>query len=243
MKKLVLTALMLGVLAVAAQAATVSTIQITQASGFTAEYTQSSYSLNWSGGDGAWIYTDSAVYPYFQFDGANVSFDWTLNSDSSQNGDAAGDFTLDGDSWTLELMKNGYTNPVVTITGSMHQGGRYNGLYVESESGDNTLEGRTWLDVDPTIIIDPTWETDYLIPYGEDIQWDDDGTAGLLVNVQLDSEWPVGTPQDFDGYLIEDYYSGNGGTATLFAKQEEVPEPMTIALLGFGSLALLRRRK
>jgi hypothetical protein len=97
-------------------------IEIQSTTAVTAEYDSSTGQLDWSDGGFSYIVTDSSAYT---FDGADVSFSWSLYQDESSGGNARAWFDLES-AWTINLYDNDYysgSSPVVTIQGGAESSG------------------------------------------------------------------------------------------------------------------------
>jgi hypothetical protein len=217
-----------------AQTYTIEEIQVAYSTGGNAQYTYDAGTgtLDWSQGGWSYIFTDLGP---FIFDDSVLNFDWDLYSDDSSGGHAAAKFDIVG-SWTVDLYDNTYgSDPVVQLVGGIYGSGPFGGRYWEEETGYEALDGKAW------VTVTSSWADDgwALLNLGPDytIVWDNDGVAGLDSDVTLDS----GTGDIAD--YASDYSATNGLTITLFADQSQViPEPVTVALLGLGSLVILRRK-
>ena len=197
-----------------------------QGTGITGNYTYSDGQLSWTEGTFAYIYTDGGgSSPFLTFNKVGLTFDCTLDSSSSSAG--SGKFDLNGNAWAVDFYLNASdTTPLVTMSGSLNSG-RFDGQYWEDISGTNALEGKAWLTVDTITVFDVF-----------ELEWYGDNIIGMETDVTIDQATP------FADYFTDDYDSTNGVTITLIPDENSVvPEPMTMALLGLGSLLALRKRR
>jgi hypothetical protein len=65
------------------------------------------------------------------------------------------------------------------------------------------------------------------------------GHGEVIVTLTTSSDTAAGTPIYWDGDLQQEDLQGIGSSITIY----QIPEPMTIGLLGLGGLGLLRRRR
>lgn len=237
MRKLLVVSVVVLAMVASLTAAPIHRIVMTQSTQASAQYDSATGALNWQAGGFAWIYADSSSNPFVTFDGSAVNVSFTLDQDVSAGGEAAAWFDVDGGTWSVDFYDSNYgSNPVLTIPGTVYNSAPFNGQYYEYEADDaGTQIGKMWVVVDESsMVMDPTWYAD---TFGTGtLDWGDDNIAGLLANVDLDGN------QNMSDYDTDSYTSTNGLTVTIYADQSEVPEPMTIALLGLGGV-LLRRRK
>lgn len=214
MKKLICTAVVLGMLAVSANAIEITVAQVNGAS---ADYNASTGTLTWSLGTSGLIKDDSGNT--YLVDDADVSATLTGAVDTSNGGpQASGYFT--GGTWDIYLYATGGAE-IGYLTGT------FNPNFQEAEIGpdENKLHGKGLVTVDT--------DSSYFTYAG--MTWTAT-TAGILSDVTL-----LATMGDFDTYF-EDYESDNA-TITLTTDTTGIPEPMTMAILGLGGLILARRRK
>jgi hypothetical protein len=227
MKKLIVLCIACLLAAASLQAKTISAvgIDIAQVMGAGAGYNAASGTITWAGGAAGWVLTDDDNF-YFFDSVVNVSIDASISgiTDLSSGGTANASFS--SALWSINMTVSGYANPVASIAGHLY------GNYVETEVDTDMLEGRAVVVVDTANFDDDYWTA----ALGQPIMWNGVGElAGIIANITL----PYGT--NYQSYAQS--YTSENLIVTLYADENQIPEPATIGLLAFGVLSILRRKK
>lgn len=161
---------------------------------------------------------------------ADVSAMVTDMTNTSSDGVASAEF--DAGTWSLILYAENDTyvpkgDIVLSIAGTVD-------WYNEYENGSNAPDGEG-------IILfnsgDVVLNEDY---WGTEVSWGSTvaGKSGVKTSISNAVQPPNPDLRDYD----HDWTSSNV-TFTVYADSSAIPEPMTMLLLGLGSVALLRRKK
>lgn len=226
MKKLVVLCIAFLLWAASLQAKTISAvgIDIAQVMGAGAGYNAAAGTIVWAGGAAGWVLTDDDNF-YFFDSIVNVSIDSSISgvTDLSSGGVASASFS--SALWSINLTVSGYTNPVASISGHLY------GNYVETEVDTDMLEGRAVVVVDTANFDDDYWTA----VLGQPIMWNGVGElAGIIANITL----PYGT--NYQSYAQN--YTSDNLIVTLYADENQIPEPATVCFLAIGVLSLLGKK-
>jgi hypothetical protein len=232
--RIVSSLLMLSMVCVPVGAA-IDQIVIEQAitTGGVAEYDHTTSEIVWSGGASV-FFLDGELNVY-----SSTEIEWealfTDPLDDSSDGDAKAVFynnanpNPDRGKWSLNVWApldttHLETNIIATLSG--HVVGRY----YEDEIQDDKLYGRAVVMVDSVELLPGL--------FGDPAVWD--GGEWSLAGIKADITLP--TNSNFGDYDTDSYITSNT-IITIVSDETTIPEPVTIALLGLGSLVGLRRRK
>ncbi len=226
MKKLIMLGIVLLFSASVLHADTIEAlgINIAQAMGASSSYGAGTGTITWSGGAAGWVLTDNDDFYFFD---SVVTIDIAAGisgiTDTSSGGVASASFN--SALWSINLSVSGYTNSVANISGHLSSN------YIETEVDTDMLEGRAVVVVDSATFDDAYWTA----ILGQPITWNGIGDlAGIIANTTL----PDGT--NYQSYAQS--YSSDNLIITLYADENQVPEPATIAILALGALSLVRKK-
>lgn len=200
-------------------ALTIQKIRVDQieGDGFTASY--SPQTLQWSGGASVSLYSslDGSGTPVATFSGVvNIAGTFTGLTDMSSGTTAKASFS--SINWSISVLG------IPMIWGTEKPGE----LFIEEEQFNT---GILW----GSGIVQVTGCAFGTVQEFLDYCWDDDnGDARLKSQVIVQ--------RAFNSYLTNSYSTKNT-TMWLFADESVIPEPATMALLGLGSLVVLRKRR
>ena len=227
MKKLIMLGIVLLFSAQVLYAETIEAlgIDIAQAMGASSGYDAGTGTITWSGGAAGWMMTDNGTFHFFDSI-VNIDIAAAINgvTDLSSGGVASASFS--SALWNINLTISGYAIPVASISGHLSSN------YVETEVDTDMLEGRAVVVVDSATFNDAYWTA----VLGQPITWNGVGDlAGIIANTAL----PDGT--NYQSYAQS--YTSDNLIVTLYADENQVPEPATIAILALGALGMISRRK
>jgi len=199
--------------------ADIQEIQILSSFGLSGSFDATSGDLDKWGVNGAVVVTDEG--PEF-FPASDINFNFVLpeTGDLSGGGVAKG-YTETG-TWSAKVFKPTYSaNPVLEIGGDLV-------WFMEEEDPAQTLRGMG--------ILYLTTETVDAGYFGAAAEWaDTNGYSALRTTSTVISLNPL---LDYTA----DFTCGSV-TTTIYADSGEVPEPVSMLLLGLGSVAVLRRKR
>ena len=213
----------------------ISIIEIQEAQGYQASYDHTTQTITWSGGASATLYKDDGST--LPISSVNVDFSFTQLQDYSDGVWAHGDFSVIN--WKVELLHQGNNDYAGYIEGTQLAAN----VFDEIEGADNPSPfGAPRIKQNELFGLGIVEVTGYDFTYWGNAQWADasGGSAGLLSHTILGD--PAPAADLFGSYLTDDYATSET-TMWLYADETLIPEPMTMAILGLGSLLALRRRK
>jgi len=189
------------------------------------DYDASTGELTWSQGGIATLYHDQGSDIYRVVVGAV----WGGVTDLSADGHAAASFATGSFDITLYAMSDpGKTNPLGNMSGELFPGWSY----LEGETNEETGEGTISHLYGAAPMRLTVWDVN-----GYD--WSEN--LGDMGGITASTSNLFNTWADIDDYQ-SDWWSDNT-IVTLLADETGIPEPATIALLGLGALAVIRKKR
>lgn len=229
MKRTVVLALCAVVLALCqvAPAQIATEVELIFGQGLQSQYTAATATQALQLFNGARVYTDDPGTPIHNFMEAGQVINASFTGAANASGGGWAHATFSGGSWAVELYSGG--NKVLAISGGVD-------WYKEDETAIDVVNGLGHLTIDwLSVYFDETY-------WGAGTTWGAgvDGKSGVDITY-TGANQPVygGDLQDY----LNDWDCGNVRALIYADSSNVIPEPATICLLGFGGLALVRRKR